>query len=129
MFGSDPKSALDRQIGLESMLEQRRSDPRRGADKKLFVTDGSNRTNGIYRGNAFNVNKLNSRRRSRHRRCGMQCNAERTVISVRIDRMNVCNLDDRQQGKQGHAQQHCHRESPWPRVAIAAHPCVKFGQI
>ena len=70
-----------------------------------------------------------SPRRQRDRCSGMQNDTQRTVVGVGIDRMDVRHLDDGEQGEQRHTHEHDHRIGLRPRVAIAAHPCVKSGQI
>jgi hypothetical protein len=61
-------------------------------------------------------------------RCGsVQGDAERAVISVGIDGMDVGYLNEREQCKQGQAHQH-HHIGCKPRAAGAAHPFIKSGQ-
>ena len=58
---------------------------------------------------------------------GMECDAERTVIRIGIDRMDVRHLDAGEKRQEHQADDHYDRGLE-PRVAMVAHPWVHCGQ-
>jgi hypothetical protein len=88
----------------------------------------SNWANFDDRGQRLDLHQNNGSYRGGNRRGGMEHDAKRTMIRVGIDRVDVGYLDDREERQESQAYHHECDESPWPRVAITTHPCMKSGQ-
>jgi hypothetical protein len=58
----------------------------------------------------------------------VQNDAERAVIGVGLDGVDVGHLDEGEKGKQGQAQHNDAGVGPGPCASVTARPCVKSGQ-
>jgi len=93
----------------------------RRPNRDLSLADGADAANFCDGRQGLKLHQYDDRGCSGNWCGGVQDNAERAVIDVGIDGVDVGYLDDSQQGKKRKTDQ-CHYVGPGPRASIASHP-------
>ena len=94
------------ETGSDAGSERSRGGDGRRTDKKLPVPDGSDGTYADDRCDCFDLDQHDNCRRYGDRRRGMQNDAQRAMVSIGIDGVDVRHLDDGEQRKQRQTHHH-----------------------
>ena len=99
----------------------------RRTNEKLTLTLQTHRPHFDLRHKPLHLDEDDDGCRNRYWRGGMEDYADRAVVGIRVDGVNVRHLDESEQGQKGQTHQH-HNVGGRPYATSAGHPWVKCGQ-
>jgi hypothetical protein len=122
-------AVLIRESGRNARSERSRGEAGRGANEELAAPEEPEGTNRDHRCDGLERNEHDNQHRRCNGRCSsMQNDAERAMVSVGVDGVDVGYLNEGKQSKQRQAEHNDGKPGFGPWALVTTRPWVKSGQ-